>query len=176
MVRQQPEDILEFSAVYFANLANVSRNADDGPPPTTSQLAAAYAELASTEAIAMDDLAEAVAAHGVSPLTLEKVGRLTDLAEMIDPKELLVLLLTTIAEHFQGMLKSLFEVFAAADGRMPVGLFMTLFGYLAARDAEISGGFVDELQQDLNARGATELTFPELIANPLVAQLCDKLD
>ena len=80
-----------------------------------------------------------------------------------------------LVSHVEGMLQSLFEVFAAADGRMPVGLFMTLFGYLAARDAEISGGFVDELQQDLNVRGATELTFPELIANPLVAQLCDKL-
>ena len=31
VIRRQPKDLLEFSAVYFSNLANVSRNADDGP-------------------------------------------------------------------------------------------------------------------------------------------------
>ena len=175
VIRRQPKDLLEFSAVYFSNLANVSRNADDGPAPSAEQLAAAYRELASTEMIAQEDLAAVCAAQGVSPQTLEKVSRLADLAEMVDPKEFLVLMLTLTAEHFQGMLQSLFEVFGSGEGRLSTELFLTLFGFLAMRDAEISASFSDELAEDLAAKGVTELSFPELVTNPLIAQLCEHL-
>jgi hypothetical protein len=56
VVRRQPEDMYEFSAIYFANLANVSGPAEDTVPPTVAQLKEVYSAVKGKVSIALDEV------------------------------------------------------------------------------------------------------------------------
>lgn len=46
VIRRQPEDLLEFSAFYFSNLANLIPDVHDFDPPSVSQIREIYRAVA----------------------------------------------------------------------------------------------------------------------------------
>ena len=45
VIRHDPEDVLQFSALYFDNLAQVSQTLEEVVPPTLEQVRAVHAHL-----------------------------------------------------------------------------------------------------------------------------------
>eukprot|EP00951_Prasinocladus_malaysianus_P001337 scaffold9149_cov54-Prasinocladus_malaysianus.AAC.1 len=96
VIRRQPEDLAEFSAIYFANLANVSQGMDEYLPPSVDQLKHIYEGVKDNEVLHTDQLVEQCLDAGISKTTADKVFVLGNMGRdsMVQPAEFLVLLLT----------------------------------------------------------------------------------
>lgn len=56
VIRRQPEDLVEFSAYYFANLANILPETHALVPPSVPQVSALFRALSSTDVIRTCDV------------------------------------------------------------------------------------------------------------------------
>eukprot|EP00892_Ulva_mutabilis_P006553 jgi/Ulvmu1/426/UM001_0433.1 len=92
VIRRQPEDLLEFSAYYFANLANILPETHEVVPPTVPQISALWRALSSADVLRTCDVEsisnEAIAA-GIDRGTLDQVFRVGQLGDTVavDPVE-----------------------------------------------------------------------------------------
>eukprot|EP00899_Mesostigma_viride_P001206 jgi/Mesvir1/11086/Mv02460-RA.1 len=171
VLRKQPENILEFSARYFADLAAVSGPDDEPPVPTVEELRLAYAQLRTTEVISKSDVKNILTKCGVHATIQEKVLRVVTKEDndMVDPKELVVMLLTTSQDSFLGVVHSLFEVFGTKH-KLTVPSIIHLLGYLAKRDRDISQNFLEELEADLGTQ-EMEINYADFSEHPMVKAL-----
>ncbi|KAK3275927.1 cAMP-dependent protein kinase regulatory subunit [Cymbomonas tetramitiformis] len=169
VVRRQPEDLLEFSAIYFANLANVSGGpADSVVPPALSELRQVYELVKTTGLVGLDEFVGLCTNSGIASTTLDAMFRLGDFAgEMVDPKEPLVLLLTMTDSSFMGVVSALFEVFGE-QGALETNEFLTLFGFMASKDSSLDPAFLDALSAALQQTGLDAITMPDFAELPLV--------
>lgn len=162
VVRRQPEDMYEFSAIYFANLANVSGPAEDTVPPTVQQLKDVYSGVKGKVEVALDEFVNVCTGAGVSQPTIEQTFRLGEFAgETVNPKEPLVLLLTMTDASFLGIVTSLFEVFGEEDN-LSGAEFLSLFKYLTAKDTSVRAEAVAALEEEIAALGDQKLGFREV--------------
>lgn len=162
VVRRQPEDMYEFSAIYFANLANVSGPAEDTVPPTVEQLKNVYNGVKGKVEIALSEFVEVATGAGVSQPTVEQTFRLGEFeGETVNPTEPLVLLLTMTDASFLGIVTSLFEVFGEED-TLTGAEFLTLFKYLTAKDTSVRAESLAALEAELDALGDKKLAFHEV--------------
>mmetsp|Transcript_10394 Transcript_10394/g.16618 ORF Transcript_10394/g.16618 Transcript_10394/m.16618 type:complete len:210 (-) Transcript_10394:191-820(-) len=162
VVRRQPEDMLEFSAIYFANLANVSGPAEDTVPPSVSQLKAVFAAVKGQTEMAAEEFVGVCVGAGVSQATIEQTFRLGEFAgDTVNPKEPLVLLLTMTDASFLGIVTSLFEVFGEED-TLSGAEFLGLFKYLTAKDTSVRAESVAALEAELDALAGKKLGFHEV--------------
>ena len=164
VVRRQPEDMYEFSAIYFANLANVSGPAEDTVPPTVAQLKEVYGGVKGKAEMPLDEFVNVCVAAGVSQPTIEQTFRLGEFAgETVNPKEPLVLLLTMTDASFLGIITSLFEVFSNGEDDTLTGPeFIGLFKYLTAKDTSVRAESVAALEAELAAFEGKKLGFREV--------------
>ena len=70
VIRRQPEDLYEFSAIYFANLANVSQSLEDFVPPAVDELRVVWSQLKAFETIDTPQFVEFCRSAGLSESTL----------------------------------------------------------------------------------------------------------
>lgn len=56
VIRRQPEDLVEFSAYYFANLANIAPEMHEVIPPTVPQISALWRAMSSVDALRTCDV------------------------------------------------------------------------------------------------------------------------
>jgi len=114
VVRRQPEDLLEFSAIYFANLANVSGGpADSVIPPTIAELRQVYDSSKAVGLVQLEEFVSLCTNAGIASTTLDAMFRLGDFTgDMVDPKEPLVLLLTMTDSTFMGVVNAIFRCLA----------------------------------------------------------------
>mmetsp|Transcript_38535 Transcript_38535/g.46578 ORF Transcript_38535/g.46578 Transcript_38535/m.46578 type:complete len:203 (+) Transcript_38535:287-895(+) len=171
VVRRQPEDLLEFSAIYFANLANVSGGpADSVVPPALSELRQVYEMVKSTGLVQLDEFVSLCTNSGIASTTLDAMFRLGDFTgEMVDPKEPLVLLLTMTDSSFLGVVNALFEVFGE-QGTLDTPEFLTLFGFMASKDSSLDPTFIDRLNQSLQQTGLDRITINDFTELPMVKE------
>lgn len=175
VVRRQPEDIFEFSAIYFANLANVSGPAEDTVPPTVKQLKDVYSLVKEAGEISVDEFMNVCTGAGVSQPTMELMFRLGEFAgETVNPKEPLVLLLTMTDASFVGIVTSLFEVFGAED-QLTGADFLTLLKFLTAKDTSVRPDAVEALAAELDKFGDKMLSFHEVNDLGSFAEIVDSI-
>ena len=89
VVRRQPEDIYEFSAIYFSNLASVSASTrEETVPPTTAQLKEVYASCKGNLEMSLGDLVIECTGVGIKMSTVEQAFRLGEFqGDVVNPKE-----------------------------------------------------------------------------------------
>ncbi|GMH44211.1 hypothetical protein BSKO_12145 [Bryopsis sp. KO-2023] len=169
VIRHQPRDLLEFSAIYFANLATLAQGLTNVEPPTRDQLQVVYTSLRPGEPIFLSDLIKLCKQAGIAKTTLDKVAQLGEFETEgpIQPKQFLVLLLTTTGKNLPAVLNGLFEVFGEG-GKLETDEFLMLFGYVASLDSEITPAIFEELTKSLDT--TSFLTFASLGGNPVLKE------
>lgn len=170
VIRRQPEDLLEFSAIYFANLANVSQGMNDYLPPSIDQLHHIYEAVKESNVLHTDNIVEQCLDAGISKATVDKVFVLGNLGRdsMVQPAEFLVLLLTMTSDSFSEVVQGLFEVFGDNSGTLATKTFLQLYEFLSVWDSDVSEKSVGELQASLS--GVDNLTFAALAHNDLMSE------
>jgi len=173
VVRRQPEDLLEFSAIYFANLANVSGGpADSVVPPALSELRQVYGAVKQVGLVDLQEFVNLCTEAGLASSTLDAMFRLGDFTtEMVDPKDPLVLLLTMTDSTFLGVVSALFEVFGE-EGSLECGEFMHLFQFMASKDSSMDPSFMENLQNSLQEAGLEVLSMESFSQLPIVQEFC----
>ena len=150
VVRRQPEDVYEFSAIYFSNLASVSASTVEEPvPPTTTQIKEVYATCKGKLEMSLAELTSSCTDAGVKLATVEQAFRLGEFAgDAVNPTEPLALLLTMTDASFVGIVTSLFEVFGE-DDKLAGSEFMALFEFLTAKDTTVRAESVTAMREAL---------------------------
>mmetsp|Transcript_30998 Transcript_30998/g.101046 ORF Transcript_30998/g.101046 Transcript_30998/m.101046 type:complete len:207 (+) Transcript_30998:115-735(+) len=172
-IRRQPEDILEFSAIYFANLANVSGPADDAVPPTIKQLTEVWGMVSGGEKVTLEDFVSMCDSAGISSGAVDvmlRVGELSAL-EMVDPKEPLALLLAMTDSNLLTIVGSMFEVFGKEGSVLEAGEFLELFDLLTNKDSNITPALKESLKEAVSAIGDRPLSFSDVSDLPALAEL-----
>ncbi|GAQ79308.1 hypothetical protein KFL_000280130 [Klebsormidium nitens] len=175
VLRHQPADLIQFSAKYFANLAAVTQTQSSDSLPTKEQLQRVWERTREAESMSRDAVAGACSAAGISEGTTEKAWKLGNWGGSVNPKEVLVLLITMTAPNFLSVVEYLFLVCGDEAGTLPRELFLELFGILAARDQDVTTTFAAELSRDLASQGAERVTFKDIAENELVQELVSRL-
>lgn len=154
VVRRQPHDLYEFSAKYFAELAEVARTAVvDIVPPTVDQIKAAFE--GSGGVGTLSDLKAKCVGAGVMGSTVDQAFQLGEFEESIaDPKTPLVMLLTMTDATFVGIVASLFDVFGTVkegedDPSLRAGSFLETFITLTEKDPSMTADRLNELKEQL---------------------------
>ena len=148
VVRRQPEDVYEFSAIYFSNLASVSASTVEPVLPTTTQIKEVRDLQGETGDIA-GGAHVVVHGRGVKLATVEQAFRLGEFAgDAVNPTEPLALLLTMTDASFVGIVTSLFEVFGE-DDKLAGSEFMALFEFLTAKDTTVRAESVTAMREAL---------------------------
>ena len=76
VIRHDPEDVLQFSALYFDNLAQVSQTLEEVVPPTLDQVRAVHARLGGVSMTQTEAMRAACAEAGVPAATVDKAFQL----------------------------------------------------------------------------------------------------
>lgn len=148
VIRRQPDDLIEFSAKYFANLANVANAADEAEPPEKGQLVDVYKRADGATSLTgyqMEALCEQCGIHK------SVVGRVMDVGgfeqEDVNVDKFLFLLLAMTCESFPAVVSSIFTVFGyEIDSQR----FHTLIAYLSPdMDPDITTQFLADLSSSL---------------------------
>ena len=175
VIRRQPEDLYEFSAIYFANLANVSQSLEDFVPPTVDELRVVWAQLKEFETMDTAQFVDFCKSAGLSDSTLSKVLSLAQVAnDTVSPKEAMVLLVTMVGESFKAFINDVFVVFGE-NGKLVKEDALAIFSILAKKDAEIPSSFIDELASALDVVEEADVSLDVLMGVPAVADLTETL-
>ncbi|EFJ37893.1 hypothetical protein SELMODRAFT_402537 [Selaginella moellendorffii] len=166
-IRSQPPCLHEFACTYFQRLLATAKLDATAPPPTLAQLQAVWVDLKDTESMNPETLREICASHGIASAAFSKVFQLIEFpSDPVDPKEILVLLVTTTAKSwewcsfcntgsdsrmsFVAVIDALFKVFGhKTGGKMSVPLFFKILFFMAKRDRDISPQTVSDLTKSL---------------------------
>ena len=141
VIRRQPEDILEFSVAYFANLANIGRTLDEVVPPTYDQLKIVYATTESRASCSVEELLEVCSQAGISSHHVVDViaaaGLETGAVEggggVVNPNVVLMLLLSTTSYSLSAVIASIFQALGT-DEQLSKEEFLKLFAHLVDAD------------------------------------------
>ncbi|KAK9820442.1 hypothetical protein WJX72_010432 [[Myrmecia] bisecta] len=139
VVRRQPKDIIEFSAAYFAHLAESSKNSGDFLPPTRDQLRLAYAAITPGAMVQAQQLIKLCTDVGIQQATLDKVFQLGKFGTdcKLSPDEVFVLMLTMTTDSFLAVVAGLFEIFGE-NNTMDSATLLGLLAMLGQWDPSIT--------------------------------------
>ncbi|CAG9459970.1 unnamed protein product [Pedinophyceae sp. YPF-701] len=172
VIRRQPEDVVEFSAIYFSNLANATKSLKQFEAPKMPMLRSLVAALhGAREPVAPQELAQLAKQHGVTAPTVTKVFELDHFRDMdmILPREFIMVLVTMSGRNLKDAIASAFEVFSTDRGTLTCEDFVELFNILAYQDGgtEIS----EQLRQDVEGSFKTlpPLTLTDIYQHPSIA-------
>lgn len=162
VVRRQPEDVYEFSAIYFRNLASVSASTQETfVPPTLAMLKEVYAACKTKPEMTLADVMIECTGVGIKLATVEQAFRLGEFPAPEDakvrPSEPITLLLTMTDASFVGIVASLFDVFGGEACVLTGKEFMSLFTYLVGKDASVDPESVASMDEEL--AGLESMTF-----------------
>lgn len=170
VIRRQPEDIYEFSAQYFSNLAAVSGSTQDLVAPTYDQLQLVYSRAKGQGKIGFEDLVGLCQQAGIPRTTVEQVQEAAAShhdSSVVDLHNALLLMLGMSATSFAQLVKGIFEVFGTHSS-LDKATFLKVAGYLPSIDSSFTQVVMKDLKTSL-ADTAT-LTFSALSSNPVLRE------
>jgi len=173
VVRMQPENLVEFAAIYFANLANVSKTRQEFEPPSVSQLLDIYVRVADNKMLPKEDLVGVCVGCGVDANILDKVFRTGGFTgDLISTVGFLTMLIASTASGLTDTLESVFEVFGEA-GNLDTEKFLEILNTIAARDEDVPTDLSARLKVSL--AGKKTITVVELFDDENMKQLAASL-
>lgn len=172
VIRAQPKDLEDFALKYFQRLITMIKLDITAPPPSMDQLVDMYQQTKDLEYINQKPLAEIAAKCKVHDAAVENVFKLANFpSDLVDPKEFILLLLTTTAKSFVAVMRGMFQLFGSkTGGKLPVPLFFLLVNHLAKRDKEIKQEMIARLQEDLATKEMKEVVLHNIQKNPIMVE------
>ncbi|KNC56170.1 uridylate kinase [Thecamonas trahens ATCC 50062] len=151
VIRAQPGDLLQFSADYFARLA------DETPLIlSVDQLKALQRTLSTSldDVVSRADIKRACNSVDIESSVVEHVFRLKGMGVQVDWPAFVVFATTLIAEDLNHAVNMLFAIFGAdSDSLLDIQIFLHLFSFLASQD-ELELSYVDALSDALRSKAA----------------------
>mmetsp|Transcript_31978 Transcript_31978/g.68954 ORF Transcript_31978/g.68954 Transcript_31978/m.68954 type:complete len:201 (-) Transcript_31978:316-918(-) len=149
VIRRQPEDLVDFGAKYFANLAQASKSSEDAPVPTVDQLKLVLKRADGAETLSQDEMEALSNQAGIANSVFAKViaaGNF-EAAGAVSVDKFLFLLLAMTCDSFAAVTAGIFELFGS---ELPSAKFVELIGYLAPdMDPEVTTQFLADLSSSL---------------------------
>ncbi|KAH7284315.1 hypothetical protein KP509_34G048500 [Ceratopteris richardii] len=166
VLRRQPASLEEFAAHYFQQLLKKTQDNRSTQPPSVHQLQGVWIELKGKDKLKQGEVYEVCSLNGIALSIIERVFQTGGFSgEMVDPKEVVILLITTSVKTFSGILEAMFKVFGHNGGStIGVPLFFKLLFFVAKRARDISPDTVNALTKDLGDR--QEVTYNDIKASP----------
>ncbi len=148
VIRRQPENLLEFSAKYFANLANVAGSLQEASAPSREQLKMVCQRAEGAKALSMQHLEALCTQADIQPGVVARViqaGKFD--GDMVEVDKFLFLLLAMTCDSFKTVTAGIFELFG---GELESSRFVSLIGFLAPdMDPEVTTQFLADLSTAL---------------------------
>eukprot|EP00798_Chlamydomonas_sp_ICE-L_P023601 gene23601-9130_t len=148
VIRRQPEDLVDFSAKYFANLANIANSADEAEAPSREQLASVFERAGGAKSLSAAQLGGLCQQAGIDKGVVARVMDVGDL----DPGDVnldkfLFLLLAMTCESFSAVVSGIFALFGL---EIEAQRFHTLISHLAPdMDPDVTTQFLADLSSSL---------------------------
>lgn len=166
VIRRQPQDLLEFSAIYFGNLANVARSVAPVTAPTLDQLQMVFARARDEDTLNSQQLEALCHQAGLSKDIMNKAIDGADLDPLnIDVYKFIFVLISMSCTSFAGLVEALIEV-CGENSRIETPVFLRMLQYVKPVDPEINNAFIEELQQSLE--GLSRASMSDLMNDPLL--------
>ena len=172
VIRNEPENIYEFSAQYFAQFVTSEARI------STDQLISLRQRLgAGEDCVGQAQLYEATAEVAIPSAAVDKVLQLGDFGDDVNWKEFAVLMLSLEGEDAMQAVQLIFEVFSdEGDATLPTDTFLELLRPFAARDPVMmaADGIMDALSEELAQSAAAKnglTSFDDFAAAPVLASL-----
>ncbi|DBB15137.1 hypothetical protein WJX82_009344 [Trebouxia sp. C0006] len=171
VIRQQPADILEFSAKYFAHLATASDMSSDFIPPTVSQIRQVNVQLRANQLLPAGQLMELCKGTGVHEGTLKKVWQLGNFGTdaKLNPLEVLVLMLTMTANELPTVISNMFRAFGGEGSHLETPTFVQLVTLLSKWDSSLTVQKCNALKESVE--GSETLVFRDVKDLPVLQEL-----
>ncbi|CAM6088275.1 unnamed protein product [Calypogeia fissa] len=172
-IRHNPKDIETFAWRYFEKLAAAVQLDATAPPPTINQLVAVWTKCKELDFTNTEPMYKILTSCGIAHNTCDNIFKLADFpSDLIDPKEVITLLITATAKTFLAVIRGVFKVFGSnTQERLSVQLFFMIVNFIARRNKDISATTISALHQDLRDRQIKEVRFDDINANPIMADL-----
>ncbi|KAG1665780.1 hypothetical protein FOA52_002875 [Chlamydomonas sp. UWO 241] len=166
VIRRQPDDLVEFGAKYFANLADVASSAEEAPVPTREQLAHVLSRAGGAISLPRQQVQALCNQAGISA---SAAGRVLEVGKFekggeVGVDKFLFLLLAMTADSFASVTAGIFELFGA---ELDSSRFIGLIGYLAPdMDPEVTTQFLADLSSLL--MDVPTVTYSQVAVLPLL--------
>ncbi|KAJ9522865.1 hypothetical protein QJQ45_023651 [Haematococcus lacustris] len=128
VIRRQPQNLIEFSAKYFQNLANVAASVQEAPAPSKEQLQVFLKRAGDTAVVTPEQIHALAAQTGMARSIVAKVLSVGKFESAVNIDKFLFLLLVMSCESFGAVLEGLFFVFGST---LASDRFQLLISYLA---------------------------------------------
>ncbi|KAI5070247.1 hypothetical protein GOP47_0014590 [Adiantum capillus-veneris] len=174
VLRRQPASLEEFAAQYFQQLLKKSKDNKNIQPPSVHQLQGVWIELKGKDSLKQAEIAEICSLNGIGLSIIDRVFQMGGFSgDMVDPKEVVILLITTSVKTFSAVLEAMFKVFGHNGGStISVPLFFKLLFFIAKRDRDISPDTINALTKDLAER--QEVTYNDIKSSPHLHKYFEK--
>ncbi|KAL3136799.1 hypothetical protein ABBQ38_005512 [Trebouxia sp. C0009 RCD-2024] len=162
VIRQQPADILQFSAKYFAHLSKASDLTSDFIPPTVSQIRQVNVQLRANQLLPAAQLLDLCKGTGVHEGTLKKVWQLGNFGTdaKLNPTEVLMLMLTMTANELPTVFNNMFRAFGGEGARLETPTFVQLVTLLSKWDKSLTVQRCNALKESFD--GSESLVFKDV--------------
>mmetsp|Transcript_16155 Transcript_16155/g.34985 ORF Transcript_16155/g.34985 Transcript_16155/m.34985 type:complete len:201 (-) Transcript_16155:333-935(-) len=165
VIRRQPEDILEFSAKYFANLAHVAGSAPVVSVPQREQLRLLHERAAGESQLSTQQITALCTQAGIDKAVVGQVLDAGHFSDAVDVDKFLFLLLAMTCENFAAVIQGIFELFGQ---ELPTQRFINLVSHLAPdMDPDITTQFLSDLASALLDVGS--VTYDQVVTLDLPA-------
>lgn len=165
VIRRQPDDLLEFSAHYFGNLANISRSAAaEVAPPSVDQLQLIFNRAKDEQGLDSQQLEALCYQAGVAKEVLVKAIEAANLDRVnIDIYKLVFFLVSMGCQNFAGLVESLIAV--CGDGaRLETDTLLRMLAFAQPLDPDFNEEFLGDLA--LSLQGLSRVSMPDLMNDP----------
>ncbi|GFH19557.1 RIIa domain-containing protein, partial [Haematococcus lacustris] len=164
VIRRQPQNLIEFSAKYFQNLANVAASVQEAPAPSKEQLQMFLKRAGDTAVVTPEQIHALAAQTGMARSIVAKVLSVGKFESAVNIDKFLFLLLVMSCESFGAVLEGLFFVFGST---LASDRFQLLISYLAPdMDPDITSQWLMDLSSQLAA--VATVTYESAAALPIV--------
>uniref|UniRef100_A0A7S0RQE9 RIIa domain-containing protein n=1 Tax=Chlamydomonas leiostraca TaxID=1034604 RepID=A0A7S0RQE9_9CHLO len=163
VIRRQPENLIEFSAKYFQNLANVASSAQEATAPSKDQLKL-FCERAGSGSLTAEQVQALAGQVGIAKSIVGKVLAVGKFDGLVDTDKFLFLLLVMSCESFAAVIQGVFFVFGQ---ELASDRFQALISYLAPdMDPDITSQFLSDLSMQLQE--VPSVTYESVVALPII--------
>ncbi|KAJ9523096.1 hypothetical protein QJQ45_023914, partial [Haematococcus lacustris] len=170
VIRRQPQNLIEFSAKYFQNLANVAASVQEAPAPSKEQLQVFLKRAGDTAVVTPEQIHALAAQTGMARSIVAKVLSVGKFESAVNIDKFLFLLLVMSCESFSAVLEGLFFVFGST---LASDRFQLLISYLAPdMDPDITSQWLMDLSSQLAA--VATVTYESAAATHFVRSKCSR--
>ncbi|KAH7831832.1 uncharacterized protein MONOS_1221 [Monocercomonoides exilis] len=177
-IRAQPENLVEFAANYFAQMAQTGDSESNMSIEQFVALRQKFEEIDAENIFVLprETITQVAIDSGISDATINNINSMGKPEKTMDWREFIVLAISVAAENMISAFELIFMTFASQEEpALPTNFFLLLVGFLISRDPSKPPEYMDQLREILETEndGAfkDQVTFEEFAALPIAETL-----